>query len=129
MSKKLKPEQLLAIKYLAMPKYGGKTLQQIADECGVHRNTLLHWRKDPDFEDELKREIVRKTQDRLPEIVEAMADAAIRERSAAMCKLILQMNGLLTDKVEVNKTIKADDNGIDYDALDREIEEFEKRLQ
>jgi hypothetical protein len=70
-----------------------------------------------------------KTQDRLPEIVEAMADAAIRERSAAMCKLILQMNGLLTDKVEVNKTIKADDNGIDFDALDREIEEFEKRLQ
>jgi Helix-turn-helix of insertion element transposase len=129
MSKKLKPEQLLAIKYLAMPKYGGKTLNEIAEICGVHRNTLLHWRKDPDFEDELKREIVRKTQDRLPEIVEAMADAAIRERSAAMCKLILQMNGLLTDKVEVNKTIKADDNDIDYDELDREIEEFEKRLQ
>jgi transcriptional regulator with XRE-family HTH domain len=129
MGKQLKPEQYIAIQYLAMPKYGGKTLQQIADECGVHRNTLLKWRKDRYFEEEWKREMKRKSQERLPEVIEAMADFAIREGNAAMCKLLLQLNGLLTDKVEVSHTQKADDYEIDYDELDREIEEFEKRLQ
>lgn len=104
--KRLEAEHLLAIKYLAMPKRGGLTFQQIADECGVHLNSIGNWRKDPLFERELKREIVRNTQDRLPELMEAMIDHAIKDGNAAGAKLILQANDLLTDRVEVTADVK-----------------------
>ncbi|MBT2682647.1 hypothetical protein [Bacillus sp. ISL-37] len=112
--KRLEAEHLLAIKYLALPKRGGLTFQQIADECGVHLNSIGNWRKDPLFERELKREIVRNTQNRLPELMEAMIDHAIKDGNAAGAKLILQANDMLTDRVEVNAEIK---DGRDIDDI------------
>jgi hypothetical protein len=112
--KRLEAEHLLAIKYLALPKRGGLTFQQVADECGVHLNSIGNWRKDPLFERELKREIVRNTQDRLPELMEAMIDHAIKDGNAAGAKLILQANDMLTDRVEVNAEVK---DGRDIDDI------------
>jgi hypothetical protein len=112
--KRLEAEHLLAIKYLALPKRGGLTFQQIADECGVHLNSIGNWRKDPLFERELKREIVRNTQNRLPELMEAMIDHAIKDGNAAGAKLILQANDMLTDRVEVNAEVK---DGRDIDDI------------
>jgi transcriptional regulator with XRE-family HTH domain len=97
----LSTEQHLAIHYLALPNYGGLNKQEIAEKVGVHRNTLQNWEKDELFQRELKREIVRQTQKRLPQMVESMVDAVINDKNAAMAKLVLQMNDMLVDKQEI----------------------------
>lgn len=124
--RQLKPEHYAAIRLLAQPKQGGLTAQEIADKVGVARSTLFEWKKDPLFERELNREIVRNGRNMLPEVIENMYKVAIETDNAAMAKLVLQLNGLLTDKVELTATKKTED--IDFDELDNEIESFEKRI-
>ena len=125
--KRLNAEHLLAIQWLSQPRKGGKTDEQIAEICGVSRQSIHNWRKDAMFEAELKKQIVRNSQDRLPELVESLAEIAIRDGNAAMAKLALQINGMLTDKVEIET--KDSGRDIDYDALDSEIASFSGTLR
>ena len=120
--KRLLTEHLIAIKLLARPKRGGLTMEEVAKECGVARSTLYEWKKEPLFEAELKREMVREGQSRLPEVLANMYTVAAETENAAMAKLVLQLNGMLTDKVEVTANGKAD--SIDYDALDADVAAF-----
>ncbi|MEW9697960.1 phBC6A51 family helix-turn-helix protein [Paenibacillus sp. SI8] len=124
MSKTLSTEQYIAISWLAQPKKGGKTYEEIAEICAIHPNTLANWRKEPTFERELKTQMVRNSQDKLPELIESLADIAIRDGNAAMAKLALQINGLLTDKIEV-ETRAADVT--DTEALRAKLEAFKQR--
>lgn len=120
--KRLNTEHLLAISWLSQPKRGGLTMEQVADEVGVSKRTLYNWLKEPLFERELKREMVRYQQRRLPEVLSNMYDVAIESDNAAMSKLVLQMNDMLTEKTEVASKDAGKD--IDYDAIDDEIEAF-----
>ncbi|MGG2024231.1 phBC6A51 family helix-turn-helix protein [Gottfriedia sp. S16(2024)] len=124
--KRLNAEHHIAIKYLSQPKKGGLTIEEIAEKAGVSRATIFNWRKEPLFERELKREMIRQSQDRLPELIESLAEIAIRDGNAAMAKLALQINGMLTDKVEVETKVTT--NEVDIDALDDEIAAFDKRF-
>lgn len=103
-----------------------KPRTEIALELGIHRNTIGKWEKDPLFQAELKKTVVQRTHGRLDELVNAMMDTAITEGNAAMAKLVLQMNDMLTDKVSVET--KAVDSSVDYDALDDEIKAFAERF-
>lgn len=124
--KRLNTEHYTAIKLLAIPKQGGKTLAEIAEECGVSERALYSWRKDSLFDRELKAEMIRNSQDKLPELIASLSEIAIRDGNAAMAKLALQINGMLTDKVEIDTKGKTDD--VDYDALDDDIASFGKRI-
>jgi len=57
--KRLNAEHLIAIQYLSLPKKGGKTDEEIAQLCGVSRQSIYNWRKDPLFENALYRQILR----------------------------------------------------------------------
>lgn len=98
----LKAQQYEAIKYLAQPHYGGLKLEDIAERCGVSYSTLYAWRRKPEFEAELKAEIVRSTHARLPELMASMAEYAINDGNAAMAKLVLEANRMLTKQTEVS---------------------------
>lgn len=124
--KRLNAEHLIAIQHLSLPKKGGKTDEEIAELSGVSRQSIYNWRKDPLFERELKAQMVRNSSDRLPELIESLAEIAIRDGNAAMAKLALQINGMLTDKVEVETKVTT--NEVDIDALDDEIAAFDKRF-
>jgi transposase-like protein len=124
--KRLNPEHYIAIKWLAQPRKGGKTIKEIAELCGVSEQSIYNWRKDPLFERELKKEMIRRSQDKLPELIDSLAEIAIRDGNAAMAKLALQINGMLTDKVEIETKQSTAD--IDYDALDDELDAFEETL-
>jgi DNA-binding XRE family transcriptional regulator len=124
--KRLGTEHLIAIKWLSQPNKGGLTDEQIAKECGVTRQTIFNWRKDPLFERELKREMVRFASSRLPEVISNIYDVAIASDNAAMSKLALQLNDMLTEKHEVSNV---ESSGVDYDSIDAEIESFAKRLE
>lgn len=125
--KRLNTEHLTAINYFALPNKGGKTNDEIAKICGVSRQSIQNWRNDPLFERELKKQMVRNSQDRLPELIESLSEIAIRDGNAAMAKLALQINGMLVDKVEVES--KDATNKINYDDLDKDIASFEERIE
>ncbi|MCY9546793.1 phBC6A51 family helix-turn-helix protein [Lysinibacillus xylanilyticus] len=97
----LNDKQYSAIAILSQPKRGGLTYEQVADEVGISRRQLQEWRKDDAFNDELKRQIMRDTIDRLPEIMESIPDHIIKDGNAAMFRTLLQSFGMLTEKVEV----------------------------
>lgn len=123
-AKQLTQEQYDAIAWMAQPKRGGKTYEEIAEIIGVHRSTLFEWKKNPVFEAELKRQMVRNSQEKLPELIESLAVIAMRDGNAAMAKLALQINGLLTDKVEVETK---GSEGVDVEALRQRIEAMRMR--
>lgn len=97
----LTADQYVAIEWLAKPKKGGKTYEEIAAICNVTSRTLENWRKKPEFDAEFRRTVKRVNDVRLPELVESLAEIAITDRNAAMAKLALQVGGILTDSVEV----------------------------
>ena len=115
---KLNEKQYAAIAILALPKRGNMTYEQIAEQVGVNRNTLLEWRRQDDFNEELKRQIVRNTLDRLPDIMTSIPDHIINDGNAALFRTLLQAHGMLTDKVEVSN---ADGSG-NVDTIKAEIE-------
>jgi len=119
MLKRLEAHHLIALKWLALPKRGGKTMNEIAEEASVTRGTLYDWIKDPLFDKELKKEIIRETMNRLPEVLASLTDAVVNDHNAAAAKLLLQVNGMLTDKIEVDNK----GTGItDIDALRTKLE-------
>lgn len=120
----LSTEHYTAIGYLALPKPQRPTVDEIAKECGVHRATIFEWKKDPLFEAELKRQMVRNSQDKLPELIESLPVIAMRDGNAAMAKLALQINGLLTDKVEVEAKVS---DTTDLEALRAKLDAFKQR--
>jgi predicted transcriptional regulator len=124
LAKQLTSEQTLAIEWLAKPRKGGKTYEEIASLCGVTARTLENWRKDATFDAEFKRAIIRDNSAKLPELVDSLSTIAIRDGNAAMAKLALQISGLLTDKIEVETK---DSGGTDVEALKLRIEALKQR--
>lgn len=114
----LKAEQYEAIAYMVQPKMGGLTYKEIAERIGVDERTIRNWRKTPEFDAEYKAEVVRTTHARLPEVMASLADHAIENGNAAMAKLILEANRMLTKQVDVNAT---EAKAVDKDALEKRL--------
>jgi transposase-like protein len=126
----LKPEQLQAVKYLAQPKQGGLTHEQIAEKVGVSRQTLYNWRRGIEFNDEIKREINRNTMHRIPDVIDSLLTQATKENqpSAKAAELLLKTVSMLNDRLEVEDRTKKDDNqATDIDAMKAEIERMKLR--
>ncbi|MGF9909475.1 hypothetical protein [Brevibacillus porteri] len=119
--KRLETHHMIAIKYLSQPRRGGKTMDEIATEASVSRQALYDWLKDPLFDKELKKEIIRETRLRVPDVLDSMADAAIHERNAQAAKIVLQVNDMLTEKVELEQKTTSTGTG-DLEALKKEVE-------
>lgn len=123
--KNLTEAQLAAIQYLALPKRGGLTYEQVAEEVGVSAVTLYKWRQQDYFVEELKKTIVRAIIDRLPEVMEAIPDIIIKQGNAAMFRTLLQAHGLLRNKVEVQSQT-GEQVKSDIDEMKAQIEAFRK---
>lgn len=114
---KLTEAQYAAIQILALPKRGGMTLEQVAEHVGVSDRSLRTWRNTEKFNNELKAQIARNTLGRLPEMMESMVDAVVDDKNAAMARTLLQVHGMLSDKVEVT----TENKGADVDAIKAQI--------
>lgn len=122
---RLNEQQLRAVEILSAQH--GKTYEEIAEEVGVTGRTLYNWRATDLFNDELKRAIVRNTHDDLPAIFESIAGHIIRDGNAALFKVLLQANGMLTDKQEITQ-INGQPEGRSIDDMRADIERFKNRL-
>lgn len=111
--RRLNEKQIAAIALLSAPKRGGLTYKQIAEEVGVAEKTIHEWRKLDHFNEEIKKQVLRNSVDRLPEIFDSIPDHITKEGNAAMFRTFLQSLGMLTEKVEVeNKAVDSDVNSI-----------------
>lgn len=119
----LNEKQHAAITILSQPRRANMTYQQVADEVGISVRTLVRWRNNPEFNEELKRTVVSNTLDRLPEVLESLPDIALKDRNAAMMKLYLQMHGLLSDKLELNHKATQQDAGVDIEAIKARLQQ------
>lgn len=119
---KLTDKQHAAIAYLSLPKRGGLTYEQVAEEVGIDVKTLRTWRKQDGFNTELKNEIVRTTLDSLPDIMASIPQHIIADGNAALFRTLLQAHGLLTDKVEVESK---GSGTVDIDAIKARMKEWE----
>lgn len=121
---RLEAHHLIAINYLALPRRGGLTMQQIADEAQVSRQTVYDWLDNPVFAAELKKRMIRNTRDAMPNMINEAMKGVTEDRNAAMFKLFLEMNDMLANDINVGD--KLDEAG-DLDAVKARIAEFERR--
>lgn len=118
MSKKvLSPEQYVAIEWLALPNYGGKTLQEIADLCGVHHNTLYNWRKEDYFNRAVVKSMVKNTQHMIPDALNSLGYWGTEKGNAQMLKMLLTAHGVLKEEIEVTTNDKTKDDITDIQAM------------
>ncbi|MEK4630561.1 phBC6A51 family helix-turn-helix protein [Solibacillus sp. FSL R7-0682] len=120
---RLNEKQIAAIEFLSLPKRGGLTYAEIAKEVGIAKSTLFEWKKQDAFSDALKAEIVRKTTDRLPEVFDSIVDNIVETGNAAAFRTLVQMHGLLTDRIEVDTK---GSTTTDMDAMRAEIDRMRK---
>lgn len=116
--RKLSEKQWAAITILSQPKRAGMTYEEVAKEVGVAKSTIFEWKKLDEFNDALKDEVVRNTTDRLPEVFDSIIDNIVETGNAAAFRTLVQMHGMLTEKVEVAS--KGDTT--DMDSMRAEIE-------
>lgn len=120
MTKRLNEKQIAAIEFLALPKRGGLTYDEVAERVGIARSTLQEWRKDDDFNEARKKRVVQMTQDYLPEVFEAAIKGIVEDRNAAILRTFLQAHGMLTEKHEID----TGKGGADVDAMKAKIAAF-----
>lgn len=111
-------KQLAAIAILSLPDRGGLTYKQVAERVGVSEQALHNWRKRDDFNEEIKKQVLRNAVDDLPNIFKSIPKHIIEDGNAAMFRTFLQSLGMLTEKVEVNNTT---DTEADLDRIKAEI--------
>lgn len=103
------PKQVLAMEYLSQPDYAGlKTLTAVAAEVGCDRTTLHRWMNDADFADELTRTMRNRAKQYVPDVMAAMVESAVKNKSANAAKLVLQAAGVLDNSVKVTHEDKRD---------------------
>lgn len=93
----LNEKQYRAIELLAVP---GAVQKDVAAELGLGKNTLTTWRKNPEFQAELKQQTIRHARNGVPKVIAAMEREALNGNAAA-AKLYLQATGYLDPREAV----------------------------
>ncbi|WP_181349401.1 phBC6A51 family helix-turn-helix protein [Thalassobacillus sp. CUG 92003] len=120
MAKKLNEKQYAAIALLTETDL---MYEEVAEKVGCDVSTLRRWRSQDDFNDELKRQVMRAAVGDLPRVMRSIPDHIVDEGNAAMYRTFMQSLGLLTEKHEVNtKEEKAN-----TDAVRAELARFKQR--
>lgn len=119
MARRLNEKQYAAIAILATPGRSGLTYEQVAERVGVSRQALYEWRNMDEFNEALKKQVLRNAVEHLPDMYASIPRHVIEEGNAALFRTYIQSLGMLTEKVEVeNKGGSA----TDIDAMNAEIE-------
>ena len=121
--KRLNEKQLAAVALLALPKRGGLTYEQIAERVGVSRQTLYEWRNQDEFNEEIKKQVLRNAVEHLPDMYAAVPRHVIEEGNAALFRTYLQSLGMLTEKVEVSESREGD---ADIKSIKAEIDRIKR---
>lgn len=109
--------QLYAIELLAVP---GTTAKEAALKVGVSQNTMVKWRRKPEFQAELKRTIQQSARNGAPDVLAAMRREAVENGNSAAAKLYLQAAGLL-DNQSATEELEAASKATSTEELQRRL--------
>lgn len=123
MAKKLNEKQYAAIAILTLPDRGGLTYKQVAERVGIAESTLHEWRKIDEFNDEIKRQVLRNAVADLPNMFASVPKHVIEDGNAALFRTYIQALGMLTERVEID----AKSSGNNVDAMKAEIERMKAK--
>lgn len=123
----LRPEQYEAIHYLSQPKQAGLTKEEIAEKCGVSRQSLHRWEQSDVFQQELRAKISDNILSKLPEVADAMFESAVKNKSANAAKLLFAAAGMLKSQVEYSNRNKEVAPAIDRASLQARIEKLKEQ--
>lgn len=110
MAKRLSEKQLAAVALLALPGRGGMTYEEIAEKVGVSRQTLHAWRNQDEFNEEIKKQVLRNAVEHLPDMYAAIPRHVIEDGNAAFFRTYIQSLGMLTEHVEIENKSNTDTN-------------------
>lgn len=123
----LRPEQYEAIHYLSQPKQAGLTKEEIAEKCGVSRQSLHRWEQSEEFQNELRLKISDNILSRIPEVADAMFESAVKNKSSNAAKILFQAAGMLKSQVEYSNRNKEVAPAIDRASLQARIEKLKEQ--
>jgi len=112
-------------KCMEMLLEGTYTMQEIADEVGVSRRQLYNWLEMDEFKTAYNNMVINHGKNRLREVMDAMYDAAIDEKSAAAAKLILEAHEILNKKQvqDVNVNVS---NNVDLKSIREQLKKMKE---
>lgn len=119
----LNEKQYRAIELLAVP---GAVQKDVAAELGLGKNTLTTWRKNPEFQAELKQQTIRHARNGVPKVIAAMEREALNGNAAA-AKLYLQATGYLDPREAV--LVEQPKKSTTTEELQRRLAEIRARKQ
>jgi hypothetical protein len=112
--KNFTPDQLQAIAYLGVPKSDRwlrdeegnkvkqlKTFHDVCEALQIHRNTLLQWRQDEDFDKSVKEYAIKYTTKDAPEVFAAITKQAING-SGKHAELFMKIHGVSREEKTVH---------------------------
>lgn len=127
-------EMRVAAQLLALPKSERPLIRDIAKEAGVSERTIRNWRKEENFRKLIDQNIKNAVRDRMPDVMEALLDKAINDKSAKHIELVLKYQGLLKDTHQ-HEIVQQAPSQHDLDEFDRfnadleaEIERLKKEI-
>ncbi|XEC93393.1 phBC6A51 family helix-turn-helix protein [Paenibacillus tarimensis] len=125
----LTSEQLHAIEYLALPKRGNMSYEEIAAAIGVSSKSLQRWRKEPIFQEAVRRRSLELMGERLPDVLASMVDRAVNG-SGKHAELVLKSLGILKDQHVVEaRPYDPEDDPRSNANIEREIERLSAELK
>jgi transcriptional regulator with XRE-family HTH domain len=119
---KLTEQQYRAIEELNKLSKERKTMQEIAEICGVDRTTLWRWTKDETFIRERKLDALRNSLNDLPDVLKSTADAA-KEGNAAAQKNFFQIHDMVPERLTVEH--KDEGKSADIEELKRLLDDVD----
>lgn len=132
--KELSPQQMeAAILWLAR-KQSGMTLEQIAEQVGVHRRTIWRWSQTDEWRRFCRDKAVEMVEESVGDVLDVLTKRAIEAKNPKFVQLWLQVVGLLNHdavKVEFNTSDQRSNETIrrEIEELRELLDEYDKDIQ
>ncbi|OXM82499.1 phBC6A51 family helix-turn-helix protein [Paenibacillus rigui] len=119
-------EQLTAIEYLSLPRNGGRSLEDIASECGISVRTLYDWRSSELFAAEVRRRTMQRVAEHLPAVMDTLTRKAMEGSSIRAVETWLKAQGMLSAEMVIRPAAPEDDRS--NESIEAEIERLRLEL-
>ena len=118
----------MAKEFLSLPKNGGYSQEEIARMVGVHRKTIQRWKKEPEFQEEVRKRAVEQAGQHLPEVLDVLMQN-IRAGKDKSIENYLKLVGLIQEnQFTFNQNVNTEKQQSN-DEINKHVEDLREQLQ
>lgn len=123
--KELKAGQLKLVEILANPATANMPIDEVAEECGVSRQTIWKWKKDEQIWDRVYQLAYEMLNKNVPQVYGALSKKAIAGNTKAI-ELYLKFLGMYVERTETKVEANVDFSDVSDKELEKAIAEYER---